>query len=187
MNQVKSRLSKAYNKLLKNLKTKVNSDNLLILCLCLLIFILFANYLNFQPKNRKTINAVKNFPLSSQTHLNLAELYFQNNNFNQAKQEWQLANSLYQKFYWLDFKMKTAERLNAVNLLLQKPVVINKEVLYWQKVLQNKSGGRDIYLRLAVLNHILWQQTEAEKYWQQAFYLDPNNPKVLLVQKLIKS
>lgn len=52
---------------------------------------------------------------------------------------------------------------------------IQKEILLWQKTVEDFPGYRDAYLKLAILNWKLNRNFETQKLLNQALEIDPNN------------
>ena len=70
----------------------------------------------------------------------------------------------------------------AVNFLIPIPIKINKEweetkkeIVFWQKTVEEFPGYRDGYLKLAILNWKIYQTDEAKSFLEKARTVDPNN------------
>ena len=85
----------------------------------------------------------------------------------------------------MDFDQNTEQKLEQTEKLVYAPAQLKKQVQAWQKVLKTKPYGRDVLLQLAALNYQLYKNDDAQDYWQQAFYLDPNNLHVQTIGKII--
>lgn len=64
-------------------------------------------------------------------------------------------------------------------------LIIEKEIISWEKILETKPEYRDVFLRLSLLNWQLFQTDQAKIYWDKANYLDPNNLDVQKVGEII--
>lgn len=69
-----------------------------------------------------------------------------------------------------------------VELIINRPSEIKKEIAAWEKVLTEENESRDILLRLSILYHQLYEDEQTKIYWQRAFYLDPELVSSLPVQ-----
>jgi len=169
------------------IKNNLNSSNLKITILMILILVLSINYLEAKNIIVKHQLQAAYWPLSIKNHLNLAEDFFNNSDLNQAKLEINKAENLYYFYKIFDFKQNSFKQINKAQEIINQPEKINQEINYWQKMLLIKPDFKDIYLRLSLLNYQIWQDDEAEKYWQNAFYLDPNNSTVKQMENLLKN
>lgn len=58
-------------------------------------------------------------------------------------------------------------------VLVERKIVVAK-IAYWQKVVAGRSGYRDGYFQLAVLEYQLGKNTDAKTYLDKAMQIDPN-------------
>ncbi len=70
----------------------------------------------------------------------------------------------------------------AVNFLMPIPKIneeaqekVKKEIIFWQKTVEEFPGYRDGYLKLAILNWKIYQNDEAKNFLEKARTVDPNN------------
>lgn len=63
---------------------------------------------------------------------------------------------------------------------------IQKEILLWQKTVDEFPGYRDAYIKLAILNWKLNRNFVAQKLLNQALEIDPNSEAVSQFSKVLK-
>lgn len=76
------------------------------------------------------------------------------------------------------FWQERKDYLAAVN----KKTAIEKEINNWEGVLAEKKFSKEVLLKLAWLNYLIYQDEAARDYWQRAHYLDPTFVSSLPVQ-----
>lgn len=164
---------------------KVNLSNAQTIILILLFLVFLFSYL--WPRNEITKSKfdVGHWPLSAKKHLQFSQTLFNNNKEDQAVEEYKKAKALYQPLSFLDLNQKTKKKLKKTEELIFQAENTRKKIDYWETVLKNKPHSRDILLNLTALSYKLWQDEKAQDYWQKAFYLDPNNKKVLELGEII--
>jgi len=165
----------------KKIEKKISLANIQTLILLLLFLIFLGNH--FYPRN-EIVQAqleIRNWPLSIKKHLQMAEVYFNRGYKKQAIEEFKKAEILYNSLSFLDLLNNTKNRIEKTKKLLFYPEKIRQDINYWETVLKSKPHFRDVFLRLSILNYQLYQHKKTREYWEQAFYLDPNNK---VVQKL---
>lgn len=155
--------------------------------LVILLFVLvFISY--FIPKNsiKHTTLQVSYFPYSAINRLDLSKIYWQNSSLNKANLEFNNALKITQnKLLFNNNKDSLFELSSNMKLQLEKPALLEQEIINLEKLLNTNVNSRDIYLRLSLLYFELWNERQSQDYWQKAYYLDPNNKEVLEVGKLI--
>jgi len=75
--------------------------------------------------------------------------------------------------------------LKEANDKVMEPEKIREEIVDWEKILGEMPSFKDVFLRLAVLNYQLYNETQARDYFEKAEYLDPNNEEILEIKKII--
>jgi tetratricopeptide (TPR) repeat protein len=114
------------------------------------------------------------WPWSAKRHAEMALIWLENGNEDQAVKELKKAN-------------KKTRALMKAEEKVRQPEKIRQEITSWEKVLEKKPYYRDVLLRLALLNYQLYEDEKAADYWEKANYLDPNNEEVRQVRKIIFS
>ena len=107
-------------------------------------------------------------PNSPEVHLQLARLYQERNDFQNAKKELMLALSFNPSY------QEAKNLLEKIRKIEEEPEKIKEEIKKWEEVLKEKPGHRDIYLKIAVLNWQIYQNQEALEAVNKALELDPN-------------
>ncbi len=70
---------------------------------------------------------------------------------------------------------KSAAEIQAENLARENRRRTGAEIATWENLATAHPGFRDIFLKLAVLNWQIGNNTKASNYFSEAAYLDPNN------------
>ena len=112
----------------------------------------------------------------------MAIFWFEAGDEHKALKELEMANKL--------LIVKTAARVGNVDRVkdkVEQPERIRKEIELWKNVIADRPYFRDALLRLSVLNFQVYEDEEANDYFKQAEYLDPNNEEVLKVKEIISS
>lgn len=151
------------------------------------ILILLANF--FWPRDElfsTQLNLLRR-PYSANVHLKMSQAYFNSGYIKEAEEKYKKAEKLYQSLSFLDFNQNNAQVLAETEQLIHLPQQLQKQIQDWETTLQTKPYAREILLYLSSLNYQLYQDEKAQYYWQQAFYLDPNNPKIQEMGKLFKT
>ncbi len=150
---------------------------------CLLLAVMLVNY--FLPRNKimQSQLAASRWPLSVNSHLQIAETYFNNNDLKNAKSELEKAKYYYKYLKILDIFGKTNQNINKANKLINTPDEIQTQISHLEEFLQNTPDVRDIHLHLSLLYYQLKNDEQAIKNWDKAFYLDPNNETVQEIGK----
>ena len=78
-------------------------------------------------------------------------------------------------------KKKWTEKAEVI-LRMQKT---EREITFWEKILEEKGDHRDTFLLLSFLNYKTGRKEIAKDYWKRAWELDPNNEKVKNLEKII--
>jgi tetratricopeptide (TPR) repeat protein len=176
---------KFYQALPSFIQAKLTTGNLQFTALILLFVVLWMGY--FWPRNKLAQKqlAVIRWPYSVNKNLDMANVLFETGNLDKAKLTIQKAQSLYQLYKPLDMGGSMNKQLQEGQSLISQPANIQQQINHWETILSGKPNFRDVYLKLSLLYHQLWQDNKAREYWEKAFYLDPNNSKVKEVGKLI--
>lgn len=154
---------------------KIALANIQTLILLLLFLIFSGNHLLPRDKIARTQLGIRNWPLFPKKHLQMAEVYFNTGDEEQAVEEFKKAETLYRSLAFLDILGNTKKQLEEAEKLLSHPKKVRQDINYWETVLKTKPHSRDVFLRLSILNYQLYQHKKAREYWEKAFYLDPNN------------
>ena len=119
-------------------------------------------------------------PGTLETHLSLAEEYWQQRLWPPAKRELLLAEEIWQTSRLLTSgKVLGATTVSPRELLRQwqsEPERLRAEYQFWQTVSREKTDYRDAYLQLGSLAYQLSLTSEAQQAWEAVLRLDPNNP-----------
>jgi len=83
-------------------------------------------------------------------------------------------------------KIEIIERLNEVNNLIRGENNLEKQLIYWEKQIEEKANYRDAYLELALLNYQTKRPALSRFYFEKAKELDPNNITVKKMEEFIK-
>jgi tetratricopeptide (TPR) repeat protein len=120
------------------------------------------------------------WPWSSKSHSQMALAWFEAGDEDMALNELEVANKL------LIVKTRRAKNsLKEANDKVMEPEKIREEIVDWEKILGEMPSFKDVFLRLAVLNYQLYNETQARDYFEKAEYLDPNNEEILEIKKII--
>ena len=129
--------------------------------------------------NLAASNLLKN-PNNPLLHLRLGEIFWQRNNFKEAREEFQLAAF---------FSQKEENVLGAATQAFEKakeaPEKLSGEISFWEEVVKEKPDYRDAYLRLAVLNYQLKKKEAAREYLRKVKEEDPNFPAIRELERML--
>lgn len=133
---------------------------------------------HFQQAKEKLVDNPMNF----EAHLVLTEEFLKNNQFEEAKKELVLAQAIHDKQYAIRNPEKTVLGEQATtklnNLWEQKrysdPKDIQRLIIAWEQIINDKPNYRDGYLQLAYLYYKLSEDGKAKQALQKALELDPN-------------
>lgn len=116
-------------------------------------------------------------PKSPEPHIVLAQAYWQNHLFGDARRELALADELYS----LSTSQNSGNTLGVTTLpssLLarweREPQGLRIQYEFWQSVVAQRPDYRDAYLTLAAIAYELSQLEKAREYLREAMRLDPN-------------
>lgn len=119
---------------------------------------------------------VKN-PADYEAHLQLAEAFLKNNQYQEAENE------------LLQFRVLGVSTSRFGQLLqqklLQNPNDIKRLITGWEKIVTEKPGYRDGWLQLAYLNYKIYEDEKAKDYLAKALDLDPNFAPARELEKII--
>lgn len=96
----------------------------------------------------------------SSSHLALAEILLENNQFKEAEIELTLAQSQDKKL-WQKKQYENPEDIKSL-------------IKFWEETLKQKPGFRDAFLQLSYLHYKIYKDAEAKKFLQEALEIDPN-------------
>ncbi len=178
---------KFYQSLPQVVQSQLTTDNLQLVTLISLFVVLWMGY--FWPRNKLVYRqlAVVRWPYSVNKNLDMANVLFETGDLDKAKLAIEHAQPLYQFYKPIDMGGRISKRLQEGQELINQPTKIQKQINYWETILSGKPNFRDVYLKLSLLYHQLWQDDKAREYWGKAFYLDPNNPKVQEIGKVVNN
>lgn len=131
-------------------------------------FIFFSLISFFWPKNPFQLlkEKIVKSPYDYEAHLQLAEVYLRNNQYQKAD------NELSQLKVLGASTSKFSQLLTQK--LLQSPADIKRLIAAWEKIMAEKPDYRDGYLQLAYLNYKIYEDEKAKTYLAKALALDPN-------------
>jgi len=143
-------------------------------------FIFFSLISFFWPKNSFQLlkEKIVKAPYDYEAHLQLAEVYLQNNQYQKAENElWQLRvlGTSTSKFGQL-----------LQQKLLQNPNDIKRLIIGWEKIVNQRPGYRDGWLQLAYLNYKIYEDEKAKEYLAKVLEIDPNFAPARELEKIIK-
>jgi len=143
-------------------------------------FILFSLVSFFWPKNPFQIlkEKIVKTPYDYEAHLQLAEVYLQNNQYQKAENElWQLR-----------VLGTSTSRFGQLlqQKLLQNPADIKRLIAGWERIVDQKPNYRDGWLQLAYLNYKIYEDEKAKVYLTKALELDPNFTPARELEKIIE-
>ena len=107
----------------------------------------------------------------TKNHLFLAQQLFVTNQFVPAEKEAMLANDL--------------ELLRKIQNIKNQPDEVERQILFWQKVVDQFPNYRDAYIKLAILNWKLYRPFDARKYLDKALEIDPNDKVAITLSSLL--
>lgn len=148
--------------------SRLTSEFRLILPIALFV-VLLLNTLTPKSQLELSKEAIQQNPAGPKPHLFLAQQLFVTNQFVHAQTEAKLADN--------------TEMLQKIQEAENQSEDVQKQVIFWQKVVRTLPNYRDGYLKLAILNWKLYRPFEAKKYLDIALGLDPNNE---VVKKLFR-
>jgi len=152
------------------------SQKLLIIILLFILLawsVLIQNY--FLTSFDRAKQAVSRWPYFSTPHFIFAQELF-NSGSPESKKEFLIGKQAL--FVDKNLLGRTEEEVT-------QPERIADQINYWQSFVSKGIESPEVYLKLALLNFRLYKNEEAKKYWEKAFYLDPNNPMVDEVKRII--
>lgn len=151
----------------------------IITSLSLMLLLIVGSALFFRPLGNRQITNVLTRPLNPQPHLQLAEVYLNNNQLEKAHRQLLLAQKQMAK-------SNLTEQILQLVLKIHKPEKIRREIDYWQEIVKEKPDYRDAYLKLAVLNWQVYENEKARLFLQKALDLDPNYELGRKVEEIIQ-
>ena len=152
----------------------------------MLLFLILTNYLIPKNKIEGTKLAVARWPFSVQKHLRLIKVFFGNGNSVKTKEEIKLIQM--SSFMSLNIKLIPGlqKEFKETETMIELPNKLEQQINQFEVILAEKPYYRDLYLRLSLLYLQTWQNEQAKNAWQIAYYLDPNNPQIKQLEKLIE-
>jgi len=176
--------TKPQAKRLQRLTKKFGSLGIVILISGAVLSSLFLPKNNFQILKEKL---VKN-PYDLETHLELAKIFLEVNQFEKAEKELKFLQSNSQFARLPDGQ---AIRNPEIEKLWQQkhysdPKDIKKLISGWEGVLEKYPDYRDGYLQLAYLYYKTYQDEKAKENLTKALEIDPNFPPTNEIKKLIQ-
>jgi len=168
------------------IKNKLFSADLKLTSLYLLTTVLLINYFLPRKETSQAKLEVARWPLSVKKHLQLSKSFFNNGQLDEAQLEVEKGKKLYFFLKTVDFTKKTELEIQKTVKLVSQPEQIKQQIEQEKEILKSKPSSRDTHLKLSLLYYQLWQNKEAKKAWQKAFYLDPNNKTVQQIGKLLE-
>jgi len=164
------------------LKTWLTKRNLVLSLLTIIILIQLIPSSGLE----KHLIEVGQDPWSIKKRLYLSKQLFNSGQAGLAKKEIDKIESSWILKLVLNLRPSLKKQLQQTKSFVYQPEKIKTEISYWQKVLENKPGYLDAFLRLAVLNYQLKNYLQAENYLKQAQQLDPNGLQVNKLAEIIK-
>lgn len=116
----------------------------------------------------QTQKEVLKHPKNPKAHFQLARVYQEKNDFENAKKEIMLALSLNPDY------PEAENLLGQIQNIEEEPGKIKEEIKRWERILEERPGYRDIYFQTAILNWQIYQNQEALEAVNKALELDPN-------------
>lgn len=129
-------------------------------------------------------------PRNVSSHLLLSQKYLASGNMPAVERELTLTQSLntpYDLHPTASVLGITLSPLKILENIKAEPQQIRNEIAFWEKVVAEKSGYRDAYLQLTILNYKIYQIDRAKKYLEKAKEIDPNYEKVQELENLFKN
>src|SRR4030042_4540168 len=154
----------------------------------ILILIILSSFFvpqdNFQKAKDKLFKNPNNF----QAQITLAETLLANNQFEEAEKALLLAESRMKQTNEQILGKQTNLKLEELwqKKFYSDPNDIEKFIMAWEKIIEEKPGYRDGYLQLAYLYYQLYENEKAEEYLKKAIELDPNYQPARALKQLIQ-
>lgn len=135
----------------------------------------------FLPKNgfQQIKERLVRNPNDFEAHLQLAEKFLANNQFEEAEkvlllaqQSRQLNNEAIEQSKVLGTSLKFEQLWKQKHF--SDPKDIKKLITAWERIIQEKPNYRDAYLQLAILYYKLSENNKAKEYLGKALEIDPN-------------
>ncbi|OGV89007.1 hypothetical protein A2Z41_02560 [Microgenomates group bacterium RBG_19FT_COMBO_39_10] len=145
---------------------------------------LFTSKDNFQ---KVKDNLLKN-PDDFQSQITMAETLLANNQFEEAEKVLLLAESQVKQTNGQILGKQTNLKLEELwqKKFYSDPNDIEKLIMAWEKIIEEKPGYRDGYLQLAYLYYQLYENEKTEEYLKKAIELDPNYQPARALKQLIQ-
>jgi len=169
--------TKPQAKRLQRLTKKFGSLGIVILISGAVLGSFFLPKNNFQILKEKLVNN----PYDLESHLELAKIFLEANQFEKAEKE----------LKFLQANSQSGIRTSVIEALWQQkhysdPKDIKKLISGWEEVLEKYPNYRDGYLQLAYLYYKTYQDEKAKENLTKALRLDPNFSPTEELKKLIK-
>lgn len=153
-----------------------------------LVILIFAGSLLLPKDNLQGIKErlAKN-PNDFETHLQLAEAFLNNNQFEEAEKTLLLAQKQLDN---ADNKVLGEQTSQKFEELWQRkhyldPKDIRKLIAAWGEIIRERPYYRDGYLQLAYFHYLIFENETAKEYLQKAIELDPNYQPAREMEKLL--
>lgn len=122
-------------------------------------------------------------PKDPRAHLQLARVAAQNSDWDVASREFRIA------FQVLSNSNKSVAGITSDYQQVERQVYakgyLEKEIDYWQSLLNDQPGYLDAYLNLSLIHYQLFDEDLSRDYWRKAWKIDPNDEDVITLGKLI--
>ena len=132
-----------------------------------LVVILGMSFWPVSPIRQAILNAGA-LPKNAQVHFDLAKEAAKAYDYELAEKEFSLAGG---------------EVLGARDEVFAEEI-IKEEIISWEEKAE-KIDTRDVWLKLALLKWQILDGAGAEESWKKAWFIDPNNEKVISVRRLL--
>jgi len=180
--------AKPQAKRLQRLTKKFGSLGIVILVGGVVLGSFFLPKDNFQILKEKLAKE----PDSIESHLQLAELFLEANQFEKAEKELLTIQMLQQLNSQKIEQSKVLGINSATEKLWQKkhystPGDIQKLINYWEEILKKYPNYRDGYLQLAYLYYKVYKDNKAKENLAKALELDPNFEPSIKLEKIFSS
>lgn len=129
-------------------------------------------------------------PFSFKDHVVLAQDAWLNNNWQEAKNELLIAQSLLKSPDQDALSNVLGTSTSPLDILKQweqEPARKTNEEHFWQTIVSQKTDYRDAYIQLSALNYQLNNNQKATSYLDTARTLDPNFPYIQKLAKLLET
>lgn len=127
----------------------------------LILSIFFLNLAANKDAFDKTKIDVLDNPQDKNAHRSLGKILFEHNQLSLAAIEFRLAND--------------TAGLKEIDDLTSQPQKITAQISFWQHLIEKFPTYRDAYIKLAILNQKVGQNSEAKLNAEKALEIDPNN------------